>query len=96
MSVGIIGLGAMGGAYARNLLAGGIAVHGFDPDPSAQKMLTEAGGTPQSDYGDWLRNCEMIILSIASTQKQALLLLIQSKQQKMPWIPVAQSYLIVQ
>ena len=68
MSVGIIGLGAMGGAYARNLLAGGIAVHGFDPDPSAQKMLTEAGGTPQSDYGEWLRDCEMIILSIASTQ----------------------------
>ncbi len=68
MSVGIIGLGAMGGAYARNLLAGGIAVHGFDPDPSAQKMLTDAGGTPQSDYGVWLRDCEMIILSIASTQ----------------------------
>ena len=68
MSVGIIGLGAMGGAYARNLLAGGIAVHGFDPDPSAQEMLTKAGGTIQSVYGDWLCECEMIILSIASTQ----------------------------
>ncbi len=68
MSVGIIGLGAMGGAYARNLLAGGIAVHGFDPDPSTQEMLTKAGGTHQSVYGDWLCECEMIILSIASTQ----------------------------
>jgi len=42
MGVGIIGLGAMGGAYARNLLAGGISVSGFDPDPSAQEMLSKA------------------------------------------------------
>jgi len=68
MSVGIIGLGAMGGAYARNLLAGGIAVNGFDPDPAAQEMLSKAGGTPQSSYGDWLSECEMIILSLANTK----------------------------
>ena len=43
MGVGIIGLGAMGGAYARNLLAGGISVSGFDPDPAAQEMLSKAG-----------------------------------------------------
>jgi len=68
MSVGIIGLGAMGGAYARNLLAGGITVNGFDPDPAAQEMLSKAGGTPQSSYGDWLSECEMIILSLANTK----------------------------
>ena len=68
MRVGIIGLGAMGGAYARNLLAGGITVDGFDPDPAAQDMLNKAGGTPQSSYGDWLCECEMIILSLANTK----------------------------
>ena len=48
MGVGIIGLGAMGGAYARNLLAGGISVTGFDPDKATQEMLIKAGGTPQT------------------------------------------------
>lgn len=66
MGVGIIGLGAMGGAYARNLLAGGISVSGFDPDPSAQEMLSKAGGTPQTTYGDWLAECELVILSLAN------------------------------
>ena len=47
MGVGIIGLGAMGGAYARNLLAGGISVTGFDPDKATQEMLIKAGGTPR-------------------------------------------------
>ena len=66
MGVGIIGLGAMGGAYARNLLAGGISVTGFDPDTAAQEMLIKAGGTPQTTYGDWLTKCELIILSLAN------------------------------
>ena len=66
MGVGIIGLGAMGGAYARNLLAGGISVSGFDPDPAAQEMLSKAGGTPQTTYGDWLAQCELVILSLAN------------------------------
>ena len=68
MGVGIIGLGAMGGAYARNLLAGGIAVSGFDPDHTAQEMLSKAGGTPQTSYGGWLADCELIILSLANTK----------------------------
>jgi len=68
MAVGIIGLGAMGGAYARNLLAGGVSVSGFDPDPAAQEMLRKAGGVSQTSCGSWLAECELIILSLANTE----------------------------
>lgn len=45
-AVGVIGLGIMGSAYARNLLEGGAPVLGHDPSPEAQAALRDAGGTP--------------------------------------------------
>lgn len=45
-AVGVIGLGIMGSAYARNLLEGGVPVLGHDPSPEAQAALRDAGGTP--------------------------------------------------
>ena len=38
-SVGVIGLGIMGGAMARNLVAGGWRVVGFDVDAARQSEL---------------------------------------------------------
>src|SRR5690349_13230863 len=42
-TVGIIGLGIMGGAFARNLVADGWRVIGFDVDAAAKRAATRAG-----------------------------------------------------
>ena len=56
--VGVIGLGIMGGAMARNLLADGIEVVGYDPaEQSAAAALSGRRGSaallaPRSRPGD--------------------------------------------
>ncbi len=42
-TVGIVGLGIMGGAFARNLVADGWRVVGFDVDPARRRALARAG-----------------------------------------------------
>jgi 3-hydroxyisobutyrate dehydrogenase-like beta-hydroxyacid dehydrogenase len=41
--VGVVGLGIMGGAFARNLLAGGWRVIGYDVDPARRRAMARAG-----------------------------------------------------
>ncbi len=43
--IGIIGLGVMGGATGRHLLAAGFDVHGFDVDEEKRTEFAAAGGT---------------------------------------------------
>ena len=47
--VGIIGLGIMGGAFARNLIADGWQVVGVDTDPARRKEMAKAGGVGLAD-----------------------------------------------
>jgi putative dehydrogenase len=42
-TIGIIGLGIMGGAFARNLIAGGWTVIGYDPDITRSAEAKAAG-----------------------------------------------------
>src|SRR5262245_26988878 len=42
-SVGIVGLGIMGGAFARNLFAGGWRVVGYDIDAARRRAMARAG-----------------------------------------------------
>lgn len=42
-AVGVIGLGIMGGAFAKNLVAGGWRVVGFDVDPARRKAMGKIG-----------------------------------------------------
>ena len=42
-TVGVIGLGIMGGAFARNLIADGWRVIGYDIDPARRRALARAG-----------------------------------------------------
>jgi putative dehydrogenase len=42
-TVGIVGLGIMGGAFARNLVAGGWRVVGYDIDPARRRAMAKAG-----------------------------------------------------
>src|SRR5829696_3614592 len=42
-TVGVVGLGIMGGSFAKNLLAASFRVVGFDVDPTARKAAAKAG-----------------------------------------------------
>ncbi len=42
-TVGVIGLGIMGGAFARNLVAAGWRVVGYDTNPARRREATRAG-----------------------------------------------------
>jgi len=40
-TVGVVGLGIMGGAFARNLVGAGWRVIGYDIDPTKRRELTQ-------------------------------------------------------
>lgn len=67
MTVGIIGLGIMGTAYAANLLKAGISVIGADPAASGREKLEASGGTAHAAIGNWVATCDLVIISVAST-----------------------------
>ena len=41
--VGVVGLGIMGGAFAKNLVADGWRVMGYDIDPARRRAMARAG-----------------------------------------------------
>jgi 3-hydroxyisobutyrate dehydrogenase-like beta-hydroxyacid dehydrogenase len=63
-AVGIIGLGIMGGAFARNLAAAGWQVKGFDVDPVRAAELSEAGVEIAPNVGALAQAVPMIITSL--------------------------------
>lgn len=64
--VGIVGLGIMGSAYAKNLIASGIAVVGCDPVPDARQRLNDLGGAARETVGAWLAECDLVVLALVS------------------------------
>jgi 3-hydroxyisobutyrate dehydrogenase-like beta-hydroxyacid dehydrogenase len=64
--VGIVGLGIMGGAYARNLRAKGFPVVGYDVDAAKMKALAEVGVEPASSPADVARKADRLITSLPS------------------------------
>ena len=65
-TIGIVGLGIMGLAIARNLLAAKIAVRGYDTDAARMTMLREAGGVPATSAGDSAAGAGVILTSLPS------------------------------
>jgi putative dehydrogenase len=63
-TVGIIGLGIMGGAISRNLIERGWAVVGFDTDPSRRSELELAGVTIVDSAGSVASHSAMIMTSL--------------------------------
>lgn len=66
MVVGVIGLGIMGSAYARNLIRSGETVLGVDPSVTARAKLAEEGGSVFETVDDWVSDCDAIVLSLAA------------------------------
>ncbi|MGC8477496.1 MAG: NAD(P)-dependent oxidoreductase [Acetobacteraceae bacterium] len=66
MHVGVIGLGIMGSAIARNLLRAGFAVSGFDIDPSCRAGLAADGGTAAPDAATVAAAADVVLTSLPS------------------------------
>jgi L-threonate 2-dehydrogenase len=63
-TVGIIGLGIMGGAIARNLVERGWSVVGFDTDAARRAELAAANVTIAADCGQVARDAPVIMTSL--------------------------------
>jgi len=64
-TVGIVGLGIMGGAIARNLLAAGFAVRGYDIDAPRFAAL-RPGGVAARSAGEAAQGTDVVLTSLPS------------------------------
>jgi 3-hydroxyisobutyrate dehydrogenase-like beta-hydroxyacid dehydrogenase len=63
-AVGVIGLGIMGGAFARNLVGAGWRVVGYDVDPARRRELAKAGVEIAADVKALAEAVPLIITSL--------------------------------
>ena len=63
-SVGIVGLGIMGGAFAQNLLAARWRVIGYDIAPGRRRAVAKLGGEIAADASEVARRARTIIISL--------------------------------
>src|SRR5450756_1390188 len=63
-TVGIVGLGIMGGAIALNLVERGWRVVGFDTDPARRAELAGAGVVIADDVGQVARDAPILMTSL--------------------------------
>jgi 3-hydroxyisobutyrate dehydrogenase-like beta-hydroxyacid dehydrogenase len=66
--IGMIGLGIMGSAMARHLLAAGYRVTGYDIDTKARARLKKAGGLPHSTIEGVVQRSDIVITSLPSAE----------------------------
>src|SRR6185437_7642070 len=66
MNVGIIGVGIMGSAIARNLIAAGHQVTGFDIAETRRKELTAMGGSVTPSPAEIAAQADVILTSLPS------------------------------
>jgi 3-hydroxyisobutyrate dehydrogenase-like beta-hydroxyacid dehydrogenase len=64
--IGVIGLGRMGGAIARKLMASGASVVGHDIDDGRMDALAAAGARPARSAAEVARNADLILLLLPS------------------------------
>lgn len=66
-SVGVIGLGAMGGGMARRLLEQGLAVHVTDVDPSRLAAAQDAGAQAHVSAGQVAEQADITLVSLPNS-----------------------------
>src|SRR5215475_7014118 len=67
-TIGVVGLGNMGGAFARHLAAAGWPVLGFDIDTARKRAATRAGIEIAPDVATLAAAAPVMILSLPSPQ----------------------------
>ena len=63
-TIGSIGLGAMGGSYAKFLIEDNYTVYGVDPNTQNAEIFTSLGGLLLNDISDLVDKSNVIILSL--------------------------------
>jgi L-threonate 2-dehydrogenase len=66
LKIGIVGLGIMGGSFAKNLRVAGFDVCGFDILDANVAALIEIGGTPATSPKDVAAQTDVVITSLPS------------------------------
>ncbi len=66
--VGIVGLGVMGSAMSRHLLAAGYEVSGFDVASDRVELFTELGGRALPSGAEVARQSEVVLFSLPSVE----------------------------
>jgi 3-hydroxyisobutyrate dehydrogenase-like beta-hydroxyacid dehydrogenase len=64
--IGVVGLGIMGGAIARNLAAAGWQVAGYDIDPKRADELSGSGVKFAANAGELAKSAPIVLLSLPS------------------------------
>jgi 3-hydroxyisobutyrate dehydrogenase-like beta-hydroxyacid dehydrogenase len=67
--VGIVGLGLMGSALARRLIAAGFAVVGFDTEAAKNDGLVALGGRASGTIAELARGANPIVLAVFDTDQ---------------------------
>src|SRR5919109_3509956 len=67
-SIGIIGLGNMGGALAASLLRSGVPAWGFDIDRTRLELFEAEGGQRANSPGELATHCDTLITSLPSVR----------------------------
>jgi 3-hydroxyisobutyrate dehydrogenase-like beta-hydroxyacid dehydrogenase len=73
-SIGVIGLGLMGIAFAARLIEAGQVVIGFDIDHSRCDALTAMGGRSASTVREVAERCPVIVFAVYNAQQVEMLL----------------------
>jgi 3-hydroxyisobutyrate dehydrogenase-like beta-hydroxyacid dehydrogenase len=71
-TIGVIGLGQMGGGIAANLARAGYTVAGYDLKPGAKARLVEAGGLPAESSAALVDRCDVVCVSVEGRDAIAL------------------------
>lgn len=66
LTVGQVGLGIMGGAYAKHLRAAGLDVVGYDLDGARRAELKSLGGKATKSPSEVASRCPIVITSLPS------------------------------
>src|SRR4051812_6551963 len=66
-TVGVVGLGIMGGAMARELVKVGYAVVGFDIEAAAMQRLQGVGGKARGSAREVAVEADVLIVSVATS-----------------------------
>ena len=82
--IGFVGLGAMGMPMARNLLAKGFEVRGFDTRAAAVEELAAAGGEPAADAAAAADCADALVLMVVDLAQAASVLFAGGALERLP------------
>src|SRR5258707_14519334 len=70
-NIGIVGLGIMGSAIARNLIAAGHSISGFDTDPGKMARLRSDGVIGCGSAAEAARGADLAVTSLPTVEALA-------------------------